>query len=158
IPSGLALMLISLAYTGLAVGLCSDNRFVVLARRELAAFFYSPIAYIVFFGLTVFAWFMFLQFAASLFPTANPMMPRTLHQEPIVANYVISWFAVICILFVVPVLTMKLFSEEHRTGTLEVVFTAPVSETAVVLSKFLAVFVFFMLAWLPWGLFLISLR
>jgi ABC-type transport system involved in multi-copper enzyme maturation permease subunit len=158
IPSGLILMLVSLSYTGLTVGLCSDNRLVVLARRELAAFFYSPIAYVVLFGLTVFAWFMFLQFAAGLFPTANPMAPRTLHPEPIVVNYVISWFAVICILFVVPVLTMRLFSEEHRTGTLEVVFTAPVSETVVVLSKFLAVFVFFLLAWLPWGLFLVALR
>jgi ABC-type transport system involved in multi-copper enzyme maturation permease subunit len=158
IPSGLLLILVGLLYASLGVGLCSENRFVVLTCRELAAFFYSPIAYIVFFGLTFIGWLVFIQFANNLFPAPSPFMQRPLNEEPILFNYVVAWIPIICTIFVVPVLTMRLLSEEQRTGTLEVVFAAPVSETAVVLSKFTAVFIVFMLAWMPWGLFLISLR
>ena len=61
-------------------------------------------------------------------------------------------------MFVVPVLTMRLLSEEKRSGTLEVLMTAPVSELSVVLGKFLACWIFYMLTWLPWWLFLVSLR
>src|SRR5947209_6700894 len=53
---------------------------------------------------------------------------------------------------------MRLLSEERRTGTLEVLLTAPVSETSVVLSKFLAALLFFLLLWVPWGLLLVALR
>jgi ABC-type transport system involved in multi-copper enzyme maturation permease subunit len=53
---------------------------------------------------------------------------------------------------------MRLFSEEHRTGTLEMMFTAPVEEPVVVLSKFLGTLIFYMLVWVPWGLYLVSLR
>ena len=60
--------------------------------------------------------------------------------------------------FLVPALTMRLLSEEKRTGTLEVLLTAPVNEAAVVLSKFLACWLFFMLCWVPTGLYLIALR
>jgi ABC-type transport system involved in multi-copper enzyme maturation permease subunit len=151
-------MLVSLLYACLAIGLSSENRFVVLTRRELAAFFYSPVAYIVFFGLTVIAWLVFVQFVNALFPPVSLFMQRPPPEEPILFNYAVSWWSVICTIFVVPVLTMRLLSEEQRTGTLEVMFTTPVTETAVVLSKFVAVFVVFMLAWMPWGLFLISLR
>ena len=58
----------------------------------------------------------------------------------------------------IPLLTMRLLSEENRTGSLEVLLTAPLDETVVVLSKLCAALVFFMLLWLPWGLCLISLR
>ncbi len=53
---------------------------------------------------------------------------------------------------------MRLLSEEKRTGTLEVLLTAPVSETTTVISKFLAALIFFMVIWIPWGLFLVALR
>jgi ABC-2 type transport system permease protein len=78
--------------------------------------------------------------------------------EPIVSNFILSWPSAICIIFVVPVLTMRLLSEEWRSGTLEVTLTAPVSEGAVVLSKFLACLATFLFLWLPWGLFLVALR
>jgi ABC-type transport system involved in multi-copper enzyme maturation permease subunit len=65
---------------------------------------------------------------------------------------------VVSVIIVVPVLTMRLLSEERRTGTLEVLLTAPVDEPAVVLSKFIAAWVFFMALWVPWGLFLVALR
>ena len=78
--------------------------------------------------------------------------------EPMIMGFLLSWFALLCLLIAVPVLTMRLLSEEHRTGSLEVLLTAPLDELHVVLSKFLAVLVFFMLIWLPWGVCLVALR
>jgi ABC-type transport system involved in multi-copper enzyme maturation permease subunit len=158
VPSGLLLMTMGLLYAGLAMALFSDNHLAVLTRRELAAFFYSPIAYIVLFGLTVIGWLIFFDFVNRLFPPPGPMEQRMFREEPIILGYGISWWPVISTIFIVPVLTMRLLSEEHRTGTLEVLFTAPVKETSVVLSKFFATLIFFMLAWVPWALFLVALR
>ena len=94
----------------------------------------------------------------SLPPGMPPGMPPPSRPEPIVARYIISWFPVISVLMLVPVLTMRLFSEEHRTGTLEMMLTAPVEEAVVVLSKFLAALVLFLAVWVPWGLYLVALR
>jgi ABC-type transport system involved in multi-copper enzyme maturation permease subunit len=161
VPSGLLLMLVGLLYAAVAVGLCSDNRLVVLTRRELASFFYSPIAYIVFFGFVLGAWIGFSQFISFLFPAPNPFDQggAQLVPEPIVRFYIVNWLPLIFTIIIgVPLLTMRLVSEERRMGTLEVLFTAPVSEAAVVFSKFLAAMVFFLLAVSPWGLYLIALR
>jgi ABC-2 type transport system permease protein len=53
---------------------------------------------------------------------------------------------------------MRCLSEERRTGTLEVLLTSPVNETAVVLSKFLATFLMYLIMWLPMIVFLVALR
>ncbi|MFO0848945.1 MAG: ABC transporter permease [Gemmataceae bacterium] len=80
-------------------------------------------------------------------------------REPIVRlNLGFEILAAIQAMFLVPALTMRQFSEEKRTGTLEVLLTAPVNEGTVVLSKFLGCWVFYMLCWLPAGLYLIALR
>ncbi len=157
VPSGVLLMAAGLAYAGLAAGLCSESHVAVLTRRELAAFFYSPIAYIVLCSLTVVAWLVFWQFVHFLLPQPGSFETTQPRMEPVIFNYFIGWGPVISTMFVVPVLTMRLLSEEHRTGTLEVLFTAPVTEPAVVLSKFLGTLIFFLLAWVPWGLFLLAL-
>ncbi len=160
-PTGMLLMIFGVLYMAVSAGLWSDQRLVVLTRRELAAFFYSPVAYIVWIGFTVIAWQLFSNFIYEFLWQAEGVrgvgspIPR---EEPIIAYYIIAWFPIICVIFVVPVLTMRLLSEEQRTGTMEVMLTAPLGEVAVVLSKFLAVFIFYMLIWAPWGIFLISLR
>jgi ABC-type transport system involved in multi-copper enzyme maturation permease subunit len=51
-----------------------------------------------------------------------------------------------------------MLSEEKRSGTLEVLLTAPVNEWTVVMSKFLAALRVFMLCWYTWGIFLLALR
>ncbi len=153
VPTGLVLTVCGLLYAAFAVGIFSDNRFVVLFRRELSAFFYSPIAYIVLFSFAVMSWVLFALFVFEMDSAfGQPMV------EPIISRYLLAWFPIWCLAVAVPVLTMRLLSEEHRTGTLEVLLTAPLSETAVVLSKFMAALVFFMLIWGPWGLCLIALR
>jgi hypothetical protein len=154
-PAGLVLMAVGLVYFLLAVGLCVDYRIVVLTRRELSAFFYSPIAYIVLFGIIVVGWLMFWDFVREIQIRSELNQPMF---EPIIGRYIFGLFPVICVIFMVPVLTMRLLSEEQRSGTLEVLLTAPVDETSVVLSKFFAALIFFLVAWIPWGLFLVALR
>lgn len=155
IPSGLIVMVLGALYVCVAAGLCSENRLLVLFRRELAAYFYSPIAYIVLLSFAVVSWFLFLRFLAIL---SRPGPEAAQIQEPVISFYLVEWFPVICVIFAVPLLTMRLLAEEQRTGSLEVLLTAPVGETTVVLSKFLAALVFYMLIWIPWGLCLIALR
>jgi ABC-type transport system involved in multi-copper enzyme maturation permease subunit len=160
IPWGLVLMGIGLAYFLFGVGACSDNSLVVLTRRELAAFFQTPIAYIVLFGYAFIAWGLYIWFIFQVLVGFDARENAYIAQpvpEPIVLNYFLGWFQIICLLFVVPVLTMRLLSEERRTGTLEMLLSAPLNEMQVVLSKFLAAWCFFVLTWMPLGLYLVGL-
>jgi ABC-type transport system involved in multi-copper enzyme maturation permease subunit len=151
VPNGLVLIGIGVLYAVLAIGVCSERQVVVMARRELAAFFYSPIAYLVMFGMAVVCWVNYFFFVAFLQDQAV--------SEPILRDYIGQGFiAYIAVPFIVPVLTMRLLSEEQRTGTIEVMLTAPVNEPAVVFSKFLGGLIFFLVVCLPMGLFLIALR
>jgi ABC-2 type transport system permease protein len=103
------------------------NTFVI-AKREIAAFFVSPIAYLV--G----AAFLFITGLFFVFTVVIGKL-ATLAQ----VFQVIS----VILLFVAPILTMRLLSEETRSGTLELLMTAPVRDWEVVLGKFVATFLFF---------------
>jgi ABC-2 type transport system permease protein len=150
VPEGFILMGLGLLYVLFALGVCCDWVPIVMTRRELAAFFFSPIAYLVILGMTLIGWYMFGVFLSRLSEGAMP--------EPIVSRYIIDFIPVICLIFVVPVLTMRLVSEEKRSGTLEVLLTAPVGEVSVVLSKFFACLIFFLICVSPWALYLVALR
>ena len=63
---------------------------------------------------------------------------------PAVMFFQLFWFPVF---FIVPLLTMKSFAEERRLGTLETLLTAPVSTTEVVLGKFSAAYLFYLILW-----------
>jgi ABC-2 type transport system permease protein len=154
VPSGLIFMGMGLVYLAVCLGICSDLPVVIIARRDLAAYFYSPIAYLVLIGLLLIGWLMFGLFVIKIIVLG----PNGDMMEPIIGNYIFDIFPVIVQMFVVPVLTMRLLSEEKRTGSLEVLMTAPVNEISVVLGKFLACWIFYMLTWLPWWLFLVALR
>ncbi len=95
-----------------------------LAKRELRAYFDSPIAYVV---LTVFllitGWF----FSTSLF-LENVASLRTVFD---VVPFIF--------LFFIPALTMSTFAEERRSGTLELLLTMPVRDREVIAGKLIAV-------------------
>ena len=102
------------------------NPAIIIMKRELGSYFSGPIAYIViclFLGIAGFAFFstFFLQNRAELR----------------------SFFSLLPILlsFFVPALTMRVFAEEKRVGSIETLMTLPVTETNVVAGKFLAVFI-----------------
>lgn len=98
----------------------------VLARRELGAFYSGPIAYIVAVLFLAFSGFLFF----STFFLINRAELR-------------NFFSLLPILFsfFVPALTMRLFSEETRSGSIETLMTLPVSAFDVVAGKFAAAFV-----------------
>jgi gliding motility-associated transport system permease protein len=154
IPYGLTLMVIGAAYAAAAYLTCSDAPLAVLTRRELGAFFYSPMAYLLLFGFTVIGWISFGVFFSLLYRAHEQKQPLI---EPVVQYYLFSLLPALAMVFVVPVLTMRLLSEEKRAGTLEVLLTAPVEESTVVLSKFFAGLLMFLITWLPFFLFLIPM-
>jgi ABC-2 type transport system permease protein len=155
IPSGFLLMLVGLLYLLGGIFLCSERPLFVVTRRELLAFFYSPMAYLVMFGFTFVTWVMYLLFVWKLL--GRSMMGQAV-AEPMITQFLLDWPPVICLIIGVPLLTMRLMSEEWSTGTYEMLMTVPVKESTVVLGKFLAVFLFFLLLWLPFGVYLIGLR
>jgi ABC-2 type transport system permease protein len=153
VPSGLSLMGLGLLYVVFAVGLCSERPLVVMTRRELVAYFYSPIAYLVLGGFALFNWFWYFYFVIFRLRLIGSL------PEPIIAEYLTHFLPLICmVLLGIPVLTMRLLSEERSTGTYEMLMTAPTTETTIVLSKFLGAFFFYLLLWLPMALYLVALR
>jgi ABC-type transport system involved in multi-copper enzyme maturation permease subunit len=152
---GILLMVAGIIYLLAGIAFASENRFVVMTRREFTAFFVSPIAYIVVIGFAVIGGVNYWNFLSDLAEGTELNRPL---EEPVVRDYIVSFFPVIAVMVAVPVITMRLLSEEKRTGTYEVLVTAPVSEYLVVLSKFFAALLFFMSLFLSWVLFLLALR
>jgi ABC-2 type transport system permease protein len=61
-------------------------------------------------------------------------------------NSVFFWFAFVLIF---PLITMRLFAEEFKLGTIEPLMTAPVRDVQVVLAKYLGALIFYIILWLP---------
>lgn len=154
LPAGLILIGIGLAAMTLGIGNASDRPTIVLARRELLSYFCSPVAYLVIVGLLVIFGvnFRFYQ------QIAMDEMQREFFLEPIVQSYCVNLFPVLAFWITIPVITMRLLSEERRSGSLELLLTAPLSEWSIVLGKFLAAWIFFLITWLPFFLFMVSFR
>jgi ABC-2 type transport system permease protein len=115
--------------------------FLTLWRRELADYFISPVAYIV---CTMFLALMGLGF---WFIANLRLVSGASVTEIYQALYGgISWLG---ILMMVPLLSMRSFADEKRSGTLETLLTAPVRDGEVVAAKFLGVFTVYLLCWLP---------
>jgi ABC-2 type transport system permease protein len=113
---------------------------LTIAQKELKSYFASPIAYIVigFFAL-VFGWFYYVSVAyflqASLqmgMPGAGQININSMAIRPLLQNV-----AVIA-LFMLPLITMRTYAEEKRTGTIELLATSPITDLQIVLGKFLA--------------------
>jgi ABC-2 type transport system permease protein len=117
------------------------RRFLTLLQRELSAFYYSPIAYVVL--------FFFLILNGLSFWFAIAVLNKAPSENSVVQMFFNSAFFWIAYLLVFPVITMKLFAEEFKLGTIETLMTAPVRDWEVVVSKFVAAVVFYMSLWLP---------
>jgi gliding motility-associated transport system permease protein len=125
------------------------SKISALVRRELAAFFVSPMAYIV---LTV-----FLVITAMVFGFGQRFFSVPIEKFSFGAIGALLNLMSVMLLFLVPLLTMRLLSEEVSSGTIETLMTAPVSNTAVVLSKFFGAFGFVVVMLLPTLVFPIAL-
>ena len=117
------------------------RKFFVLLSREVRSYFYSPIAYIVLvFFLLVSGFDFYFQLT---FMNGRPVGYSV--QEAFF-NSVFFWFAFVLIF---PLITMRLFAEEFKLGTIEPLMTAPVRDWQVVLSKWAGALVFYIVLWIP---------
>src|ERR1700745_55780 len=113
----------------------------IICRKELGSYFVSPVAYIllIMFGL-IFGYFFWNALGAFVFESIQSQMsgqsfPMNLNEwiiRPLLSN-----LAVIN-LFFIPLITMRLFAEEKRTGTIELLVTSPVRDIEIILGKWLA--------------------
>src|SRR5438309_11856413 len=111
-------------------------------KKEMRLYFTSPIAYVVvaifaliagYFFYSIFAFFTL----ASMQSMMNPAMARELNVTDSVVRPLFSNISVILLLLMPPV-TMRLFAEERRSGTIELLLTYPVRDGAVLAGKYLA--------------------
>jgi len=115
--------------------------FFTLWRKELGAYFLSPIAYVV----TIF-FLVITGFSFWLLATVLAEGPGGVTVLQALFDSLFFWIG---LLIVVPVITMRAFAEEKRSGTIEVLMTAPVRDSSVVLAKFAGAVTFYGLMWLP---------
>jgi ABC-2 type transport system permease protein len=114
---------------------------LIIARKELRSYFASPIAYLL---LTMFALIFGFFFWNSLgyfvlmgmeSQMRGQMMPMNLNEmiiRPLLSNVGVIG------LFFIPMITMRLFAEEKRSGTIELLATSPVRDIEIIIGKWLA--------------------
>jgi ABC-2 type transport system permease protein len=122
--------LVALGLMGLLAGLAMRNLYTI-TRREIGSFFLSPVAWVVMVVFLVAFGVFFYRYLemASMAP--------------------VFYFLSIVMAFAIPMLTMRQIAEERKSGTIEVLTTAPVTDVELVLGKFLAALVFFLFILLP---------
>ncbi|MCR0981411.1 ABC transporter permease [Roseomonas populi] len=102
---------------------------ITVARRELASYFATPVAY-------VFIVIFLVMSGALTFTLGNFFARGTADLQPFFAF--VPWL----FLFLVPAITMRLWAEERRLGTIELLLTLPIAQWQAVLGKFLAAWAF----------------
>lgn len=105
---------------------------IAIYKRELKAYFTSPLGYVV---LAIMTFFLSMYFVAML---------SNQYGNISYLFYSVSTFTVL----IPPLITMRLFSEEKKQKSDQLLFTAPVSITKIVLGKYFAAFTLFMLSYL----------
>jgi ABC-2 type transport system permease protein len=115
--------------------------FWALLRRELAAFFFSLTGYVIIAAVTGLTGLSFVVLVQNLGNDPSPM--------PVTEMFYRTYFFWLIVLLAAPVITMRLFALEKSSGTFETLMTTAVGDLQVVVAKFGAAILFFMLAWLP---------
>ena len=112
--------------------------------RELRAYYFSPLGWAVLTLVLLVNGGVFWVLVSFLSDPRSPASATPL--EYFFGQTVFFWLV---LLFVTPVLTMRLLAEERKSGTIEVLMTAPISESQVVAGKYVAALVFYVALWLP---------
>jgi ABC-2 type transport system permease protein len=115
------------------------SNILAIAQRELKSYFASPIAYIVigFFALVYgyFYWIMLAYFVRAGMQMTQ-MGPQAMNINEQLIRPLLSNVTVV-VLFVMPMITMRTYAEEKRSGTIELLLTSPVSDFQIIMGKFL---------------------
>ncbi len=111
-----------------------------IAKKELNSYFRSPIAYgvMAFFALiagyffyVAVVYFVRRGIESSMMGQSFPMDVNEFVVRPVFSNISVIG------LFLIPMITMRLFAEEKRTGTIELLLTSPISDMSIILGKWL---------------------
>jgi ABC-2 type transport system permease protein len=115
------------------------SNILAIAQKELKSYFASPIAYIVlglfafvygYFYAVMFSYFMQMSMRGAM-GGAPAMNVNQDMLRPVVQNMLVV------LLFVMPLITMRTYSEEKRSGTIELLLTAPLTDFQIIMGKFL---------------------
>ncbi len=120
--------------------------FFAIVKREFLSYFFSPLAYVV---LTAFLLVNGILFYGLLQALNGPETPRSMFMSLFFTN-VFYW---IFMMLTAMVISMRLLAEERRSGSLEALLTAPVTEGTVVAGKFMGGWFFLLFLWLPTALY-----
>lgn len=115
------------------------SNIVALAQKELKGYFASPIAYIVV-GLFALAFGFFYSAQLLFFDRQSMQMMGFGAPAANVNEHLISpafQNAMVVFLFILPMVTMRTYSEEKRSGTIELLLTAPLTDFEIIMGKFL---------------------
>src|SRR5256712_7994342 len=115
---------------------------IAIAQKELRSYFSSPIAYIViglwallygYFFTTILFFFVRQSMQMNQFGMQGPQAMNVNQQmlRPLLQN------VTILALFLLPMITMRTYSEEKRSGTIELLLTSPVTDFQIIMGKFL---------------------
>src|SRR5687767_1077154 len=110
-----------------------------IAGREINAYFSSPIAYVLigFFAL-LFGWFFYVPLAffqqQSMQAGMNPTQALNINQMLVGPTFMNT---TVIMLFLFPLITMRTYAEEKRSGTIELLLTSPITDVQIILGKFL---------------------
>lgn len=112
---------------------------ITIAEKELRSYFASPIAYVVigFFAL-LFGYFFYALlafFERQSMQMGMGMGPATMNVNQMLISPLLMNASVV-VLFVLPMITMRSYAEEKRSGTIELLLTSPVTDWQIILGKF----------------------
>lgn len=110
---------------------------IAIAQKELRSYFASPVGFVItgLFAL-LFGWFFYNYLNYFVMASEQMMMGGG---TPNVNLHMISGLlqnAAVIILFIMPMITMRTYAEEKRSGTIELLLTSPVSDVQIILGKF----------------------
>lgn len=132
---------------------------LAIAAKDLRSQFVSPIGYVVLTGFVLLGgWFFFNMLARFTFllnlylNMRNAEGMQNLNLNDFVIGPLLQNLSVVLVILV-PIITMRSFAEEKRSGTYELLMTSPISVTQIVAGKFLGAFVFVLLMVLLTGVY-----
>lgn len=111
---------------------------LALAHKELRSYFASPIGYVIVGLFALLFGYFFYAYLGFFVRSSEQMM--TGGQTPNVNQQMIRGVllnSAVIILFIMPMITMRTYSEEKRSGTIELLLTSPITDMQIILGKFL---------------------
>lgn len=118
---------------------------LTIAKKDLRTYFTSPIAYILMAVFSFIMGFMFFSILSIYIAQSGQFQQYGMGKAPSVSDAILRPFfgnMNVVLLFMVPFITMRLLAEEKRNNTIELLLTAPVKISEIVLGKFFSALAF----------------